>query len=144
MSAIGNVNLIVATLGLQEIQSVISAIRIADLASARGRPIAERLVQPCDRYCPGPIRHEPYYCPRPVVHPTPRYLPRPVIHPTPRYEPCPPVKRSHSSPPTLTPPPPPPWKTLPWQEPAVPPNVIKVMVRPPDIAGKGMLIDLFL
>jgi hypothetical protein len=144
VTAGSNVNLIVAALGLQEVRSVLSAIRTADLESAKFS--ANRIpAESCDRYCPGAIRPEPRYLPRQLIHPTPRYLPRPVIHPTPRFEPAgPPAGSSKTTPPNLTPAPPPPWKTLPWHEPVVPPNVIKVIIRPPDIAGKGMLIDLFL
>ncbi|HEX4053039.1 MAG TPA: hypothetical protein VHX86_02115 [Tepidisphaeraceae bacterium] len=143
MASTSSISLIVATLGLQEVQSVLAAIRTADLQSAARLSGGVAAAQPCDRYCPGSISPQARYLPRPVIHPTPRYLPRPVIHPQPRIEPqCPP--RPETKAPNITPPPPSPWKTLPWQEPVPAPNVIKMIIRPPDIAGKGMLIDLFL
>ena len=144
MASTSSISLIVATLGLQEVQSVLAAIRTADLQSAArlsgGVAAAQPMRSVLSRidFAAGGAD-----LPRPVIHPTPRYLPRPVIHPQPRIEPqCPP--RPETKAPNITPPPPSPWKTLPWQEPVPAPNVIKMIIRPPDIAGKGMLIDLFL
>jgi hypothetical protein len=145
VSAISNINLIVATLQLELVQSLVGAIRKADAESAAQLSAGRALAEGRDRYCPGPITPGPRYLPRPVIHPTPRYLPRPVIHPTPRVAPqCPPPSCPRVKAPEITPAPPPPWKILPGQEPALPPNVIKIFIRQPDIVGKGALIDLFL
>jgi hypothetical protein len=145
VASTSNVSLIAATLQLQLTQSLLNAIRTADLSSrVTGGPAAAV----GDHYSPcRDINREPCYLPRRVIHPTPRYLPRPVIHPTPRYEapecikPC--CQHGCKSP-HITPGPPPPWDILPRQEPAPPADVIKIMVRHPDIVGKGNLIDLFI
>lgn len=143
MAAVSNINLLVASLDLQSVRSLLGAIRAADRASAGQLPVA---VSPIDSYCRRPAIHpQPRYLPRPVLHPTPRYLPRPVIHPQPRVEPpCPAPPCPKASVPHITAGPPPPWKILPWQEPATVPNVIKIIMRPPDMVTKGNLIDLFL
>jgi hypothetical protein len=143
VAAVSNVNLLVASVDLQLVQSLLGAIRAADRQSARQLPVA---VSPVDSYCPRTVTPQPRYLPRPVLHPIPRYLPRPVIHPRPRVEPpcsaAPPCPKA--SVPHITAGPQPPWKILPWQEPAAPPNVIKITVRPPDMLTMGNLIDLFL
>lgn len=139
-----SVNLIVATLQLQLTQSLLSAIRTADIQSGINRGTGATAG---DQYSPGRIiTREPCYLPRQVIHPTPRYLPRPVIHPTPRYELLPPANPCchKCKPPHITPGPQSPWQILPWQEPTPPADVIKIMVRQPDIVGKGNLIDLFI
>ncbi|MGD0139216.1 MAG: hypothetical protein ABSD28_10085 [Tepidisphaeraceae bacterium] len=143
VAAVSNVNLLVASLDLQMVQSLLGAIRAADRHGAGQLPVA---VSPIDSYCRRPVIHpQPRYLPRPVLHPTPRYLPRPVIHPQPRVEPpCSSPPCPKSSVPHITAGPQPPWKILPWQEPAAAPNVIKIIMRPPDIVTKGNLLDLFL
>jgi hypothetical protein len=137
-------SLIVALAGLSEVQSVINAIRTADLTSAAAR--LPTVAGPCDTYCPCPtLARQPCYLPRRVIHPTPRYLPRPVLHPTPRVEPnVSPPPHPTARTPHITAGPQPPWKIMPWQEPAKPASVIKVCVRPPDMLTKGNLIDLFI
>jgi hypothetical protein len=136
------VGILVAAIDLQVVQSVIAAIRNADRESLARLPTVAN--PNSDTYCRQTITPEPRYLPRPILHPTPRYLPRPVIHPRPVVEqpsvlPPPPQARV----PHITAGPQPPWKILPWQEPAIPPDVIKVTVRPSDIVTKGNLIDLF-
>lgn len=123
---------------------MLNAIHTADLDSAASRLPAT--ANPCDTYCPGPRLHpDPRFLPRQVIHPTPRYLPRPVLHPTPRYAPvAPPAPHSSAHTPHITAGPQPPWKIMPWQEPAKPPSVIKVIVQPPDMLTKGTLLDLFI
>jgi len=81
-----------------------------------------------------------------VIVPTPRYLPRHVIQPTAQADvEC--LPRGVTKGPNITPGPPPPWKVLPGKEwgaePALPANVIKIIIRQPDMVGKGNLIDLF-
>jgi hypothetical protein len=138
-----NVSLIVASLDLQLVRLLRSAIRTADRSSQRGCACG-----PADCYEP-----------RQVIHPTPRYEPRPVIHPTPRYEPrcverplkaCPDLDLSSApcAPPQVThiakSPIQPPWKTLPWENPAPPAKVVKIIVRRPDNFSKGSIIDCFI
>ena len=143
MSALSNISVLVATLGLQEVQSVLNAIHNADAYTAASLPT---ITNPVDTYCPRPtVTPEPRYLPRPVIHPTPRYLPRPILHPAPRIEPSPlPPPFPTATVPHITAGPQPPWKILPWQEPSPPPDVIKMIVRPPDMLTKGTLIDLFI
>jgi hypothetical protein len=143
VSALSNVSVLVAAIGLQEVQSVLNAIHNADAYSAAR---LQTSADPIDSYCPRPaLTPEPRYLPRQVIHPTPRYLPRPVLHPTPRTEPSPlPPPNLKADVPHITAGPQPPWKIQPWQEPPRPPDVIKVVVRPPDMLTKGSLIDLFI
>jgi hypothetical protein len=145
--AVSSVNFIVASLQLQLVQSLISAIRTADLTSA-AHNAAGGSPNPADSFCCGDGRSitcEPRYLPRPVLHPTPRYLPRPVIHPQPRVAPSPlPPPIPSAKTPHITPGPPPPWKTLPCGEPGAAQSVIKMIVQRPDTLTKGTLIDLFL
>jgi hypothetical protein len=142
MTPVSSANLIAATLQLQLVQSVLGAIRAADRQGAARFACPE---QPGDRFCREVVTPEPRFLPRPVIHPTPRYLPRPVIHPTPRIEePCVPPPCHKAKVPHITAGPQPPWKTLPWQEPAASPHVIKMIVRAPDTVTKGTLVDLFL
>jgi hypothetical protein len=142
VSAISSIGVLVAGLGLQEVQSVLNAIHNADAQTAASLPTNP---VPVDIYCPRTITPEPRYLPREVLHPTPRYLPRPVLHPSPRVEPLPlPPPSPKATVPHITAGPPPPWKIPLWLEPSHPLNVIKVIVRPPDMLTKGMLIDLFI
>ena len=145
MAAVSNVNLLVASLQLQLTQSIITAIRTADLTTAaqRGSPgCAVDTFCCCERRA---ITPQPRYLPRRVLHPTPRYLPRPVLHPRARIEPLPaPPAGPSAKTPKITAGPQPPWKTVPWQEPLPPADVIKIVVRQPDTVTKGTLIDLFL
>lgn len=136
-------SLIVATLDLQLVRLLRGAIRNADTASARGAAL------------PPAATFER----RRVIEPEPRYEPRQVIHPSPRLEPRP-VERPAKTCPDLIPPCPatcapepshitkspiePPWKKLPWENPPMPARVIKLIIRTPDIASKGTLIDCFL
>ena len=96
------------------------------------------------------VAPEPEVLPRQRIEPEPRIEPREVIRPADRYEPrderdlipvpveCYKPCKKH----TLEPP----WKVLPWEQPlpcrAEP--KIKVVVRPPDISHKGLLIDFFM
>ena len=139
-----NVSLIVATLDLQLVRLLRGAIRAADQSSAA----AHSILSPAARFEP-----------RPVLHPTPRFEPRLVAHPTPRFEarlverpcrtnpdaiplnsaPCAPEKPRIAKSPIE-----PPWKTLPWENPPPPAQVIKVVIRPPDNSSKGSIIDCFI
>ncbi|HEY1921329.1 MAG TPA: hypothetical protein VGG44_01080 [Tepidisphaeraceae bacterium] len=141
MSSTSSVALIAAALQLKLVESVLRAIQAPNpLAPGGSLGKSEHC---CDQFCPGTLRPEPRYLPRHVIVPTPRYLPRHVIQPTPRIEvDC--LPRTESKAPNITPGPVPPWKVLPWQEPAQPANVIKIIIRQPDMVGKGNLIDLFM
>jgi hypothetical protein len=142
VSAISGYSLLVAAVGLQDVQSLLNAIHTADLESAASLPSC---ATPVDVYCSRVITPEPTYLPREVLHPTPRYLPRPVLHPTSRVEPQPaPPPAPKATVPHITAGPLPPWKIPVEQEPSRPLNVIKVVVRPPDMLTKGMLLDLFI
>jgi hypothetical protein len=147
MSALAsNVNVIVATLGLAEVQSVIDAIKAVDQGSGReaspaGIAAAPDGLAPCQSVFPNPC-----YAPRQIIHPEPRYEPRPVLHPTPRVEwqGCAPAWKK-CEPPHITPGPPPPWKILPQAATAVPiAQNIKIVLRQPDYIDRGRLIDLFI
>ncbi len=139
-----NVSLIVASLDLQLVRLLRSAIRTADRAS-----------NPCG--CGPAARFEP----RQVIHSTPRYEPRPVLPPTPRFEPrcierplktCldPDLRSAPCAPdaPQAThiakSPIQPPWKTLPWENPPPPAKVVKIIIRRPDNLSKGSIIDCFI
>ena len=141
MASVSNVNLLLASLELQQTQVLLAAIRTADIQSAVNRGTGTTAT---DQYCPGTITPRPRYLPREVIHPTPRYEPRRVFHPTPRYEFQPPVTPCPKTcPAPITPGPQAPWQIMPWQEPTPPADVIKITMRHPDIVGKGNLIDLF-
>jgi hypothetical protein len=144
-SLASNVSLIVASLGLAEVQAVTGAIRAADLASAtQAGPVGN--LPAADGLVPQRVHPNPCYAQRQIIHPTPRYLPRPVLHPTPRVEPegCA-ASCGKSPPPHITPGPPPPWEILP-QAATVVPNAqnIKIVPCQPDYIDRGRLIDLFM
>jgi hypothetical protein len=142
-------SLLVASLGLKEVQLLRGAIRAADeqagpqhrfldadsfSASAWGE-------QGCS-----PCYSSPEILPRRVYHPTPRYEPRPVLHPTIRLE----MRRCVEPSPVPIEPPlrhepnpiQPPWKVLPM--PIVPVRLVKVIVFRPEIMDKGRVIDCFI
>jgi hypothetical protein len=141
--------LIIATAKLAVVDDLLRAMNNGQLPTLSVGPLGGPGSGP-DTYCPsGYTDCSPHYAPRPVIHPTPRYLPRPVIHPTPFYSPVP----QFCPPPTKPDPtgdqapvaagPQAPWKSLPWQQPAKIPPMIKVVQRQPDIIRRGTLIDFF-
>ena len=144
-------SLIVAAFDLKEVQLVRDAIRTADISS--GRPQAATALGPApdcfERRCH--LHPEPKIEPRRHIHPEPRIEPRRVIHPVDRYEPISERDRVLVEVECYTPPSKkhviqPPWMVLPWEEKhdCVPAPKIKVVVKPPDIAHKGSLIDFFI
>lgn len=143
-------SLATAIMQLNEVQSVVNAIRAADrsVGSFAGVPIDNsRFGSPAAIFEPRPVLNpEPRYLPRPLIHPTPRYLPRPVLHPTPRIEPeFPPAAAGPEQSPRCKPPwLQPPWKILPWETPLPPRPIIKLIRYQPDIPNKGDLLDVFL
>jgi hypothetical protein len=140
-------SLIVATLGLKEVQSVIGAIRAADAESYKNSlPFSIAPTPP-----PREVIHlDPRYEPRRVIHLYPLYAPRQIIHLSPRIEdenPCCTCQSGanpvvvHDVPEEL--PLQPPWKTLPWENPAPPAPKVKLTLYHPDIIHKGFLLDYF-
>lgn len=150
VSSLGDIaSLVIATMDLKAVQSVITAIRVADLSGAA--TVGKLLT---DRYEPGRVFHpEDRYERRHVITPEPRYEPRPVIHmpPTERLAlqgigpdatptDCPCDAVSAKSKHTIEPP----WSKVPWNEPMPARPVVKVVVRPPDVVRTGKLIDFYI
>lgn len=143
--------LIDSLLQLKLVESVLTAMRDADLASAAhvatdtaGVPIknsgaAAGSSCDCHRICP-----DPRFAARPLIHLPPHYAPRVIVHQPPKIERDPsPVGCHKLHPPCLPELPQPPWKLLPWQDRAPAQPLIKTIVVQPDTQGKGNLIDLF-
>ena len=148
-------SLVVATFDLKEVQLVRDAIRTADISSGKGQPVSKIGPAPNNFDRRFHFHPEPKIEPRRHIHPEPVIEPRRHIRPPDSFEPShgrrveppnvvvipvpvPCAKHGH----TIQPP----WKVLPWQQepaPHVPPK-IKVVVKPPDIALKGTLIDCFI
>jgi hypothetical protein len=136
-----SVDLITATLDLQLVRMLRQAIRTAD-QSAGG---------PCQRSSPQPIIE-----PRPHVHPQPLIEPRSHIHPRPQFESRPKInpaseaisqtsdstsKKERVRLPALFQPP---WRVLPWENLAPPAPKLKLIIRPPDLARRGSVFDVFI
>ena len=145
MAAVSNVNLLVASLDLQMVQSLLGAIRAADRHSATQLPVA---VSRVDSYCPptGAASDAAVFAAAGAASDTTVFAAAGDPSPAAAVEPpcCAPPPCPKASVPHIAAGPQPPWKILPWQEPAAAPNVIKITVRPPDMLTKGNLIDLFL
>ena len=146
-----NVNLLVAALDLKLVRLVRRAMNAGD-ADGHGAGSAAHpapVIEPRKR-----IHPEPHIEPRPRIHPEPAFEPRPIHRPdaigAPPCTPCcppatpaePAAGKSSSS--RIEPP----WKVLPWErDPAAQPRPIqkvKVVIGPPDMVGKGNVIDLFI
>lgn len=134
--------LIVAGFDLFAVQSVLGAIRAADLSGRHG---SDSITGGTPEILPRPVEHPtPRIEPRTVYHPTPTYLPRPVLHPTPRLALEPLCSTEVPLPPHRTECPiQPPWKVMPWENLPQPHQTIKVHRYHTDVATKGMLLDLF-
>jgi hypothetical protein len=149
-------SLIVATFDLKEVQLVRDAIRTADISSGKGQPVSKIGPAPNNFDQRFHFHPEPKIEPRRHIHPDPVIEPRRHIRPVDRFEPSNalggkapdvivipvpvPCPKHHGH--TIQPP----WKVLPWQQepaPHVAPK-IKVVVKPPDIALKGTLLDCFI
>jgi hypothetical protein len=149
-------SLVVATFDLKAVEAVVDAMRAADIVSGKGQPVSKLGPAPDNFERRFHFHPEPVIEPRRHVHPEPVIEPRRHIRPADRYEPshgrvnppdvvvipvpvpCP--RHGHHNPIE------PPWKKLPWQQdpaPHVAPKV-KVVVKPPDMALKGTLIDCFI
>jgi hypothetical protein len=144
-------SLLAATLDLKLVESLINAIRTADLTTAA--ELGTRSGVPSSAPAPGADCQ-----PRPVVEPRIKYHPEPYFEPRPIfYYSTTPVQGSCRGPvevnvecvgpgrvPDCELPFQPPWKVLPWQNP--PPVILKVKVvgHRPDEAQKGLMVDLFI
>jgi hypothetical protein len=103
-----------------------------------------------DQFCESTIE------PRPRLHPTPTIDPRPHVHPAPRFDPRPViyatpaanrdefVSTSPSRPIKSAPVFQPPWRVLPWEKIVPPAPKLKLIIKPPDLAGRGSLFDVFI
>ena len=148
-------SLVVATFELKAVEAVVDAMRGADIASGKGQPVSKLGPAPDNFERRFHFHPEPKIEPRQHIHPDPVIEPARHVRPVDRFEPsnC----NSAKSPDVVVIPVPvpchkhghtiqPPWKVLPWQQepaPHVAPK-IKVVVKPPDIALKGTLIDCFI
>ena len=152
MSSLGDIaSLVIATMDLKAVQSVVTAMRIADLSCAA--EIGKALH---DRYEPGRVFHpDNYYAPRRVFHPEPRIEQRAaLLDPAPQRLALQAPSNSDSAPTTC----PcdvgalgqpkhtiqPPWSKVPWHDPMPQRPVVKVVVRPPDVVRTGKLIDFYM
>lgn len=138
-----------AELNLRLVQSVLQAIRTADIQSGEDKPPRQTVIveprrdqvrlsccEPCHQR-PAPVAISPAaqslhwcYAPRPVYPPAP---PVPtvetVVVQTLADEFCSPLQ--------------PPWKSLPWEQPASDAPQIKIVLYQPDMRHKGTLVDCF-
>ena len=96
------------------------------------------------------VEPETEILPRRRIEPEPVFAPRLVVRPADRYEPgvsdAAPASLECYTPHTRSPIEPP-WKVLPWEErfrDESPRPQIKVVVKPPDIAHRGSIIDYFI
>jgi len=138
---------------LKLVQSVVDAMRAADIASGRPQPVSK--LGPAPTPPPDRLERDPVFAMRPVYHPEPRFERRVVIHPEPRVEclpptkvncqeePCECVSAAPAAKPEMESPLAPPWKMPVWQMPVTPPPKVKVVQYRPDIINKGSLLDFF-
>jgi len=130
-----------ATAGLKMVQSVLSAIRTADIQSGKalgGRNMG--CVPEPEKHPRLHIHPTPRIESRPVVHPTPRFESRPVLHPTPKFN-APPAEPEHhqSKVPFVQAP----WKMMPYPATKSSTTKIKIVLLRPDMIHKGSLLDFF-
>jgi hypothetical protein len=133
--------LIPALASLEVVTLLTKAMSAVNASAVAGGALPGPVGGYCDRferagYC---VKHI-CYKPRLVITPTPRYLPRPVITPTPCF-----AESTNPDKPMcpIAPGPLPWWKLLPWQTPAAPAPIVKVISRPPDMLTRGTMIDFF-
>ncbi|HEX4795032.1 MAG TPA: hypothetical protein VH370_14660 [Humisphaera sp.] len=148
-----NATLIQSVMDLKLVQSVVEAMRAADIASGRPQPVSK--LGPAPTPPPDRLERDPVFAMRPVYHPEPRYERQVVIHPEPRVEFCAPIVVKPCEPqceceylpvaskPEMESPLAPPWRMPVWNMPIVPPPKIKVVQYRPDIINKGSLLDFF-
>ncbi len=150
-------SLLAAALDLKLVDSLINAIRTADLTTAAELGACSSSM-PAPWPTPGPMEQPQCACPAPAIephinyHPEAYFQPRPILCYTaaPFHGSCRSpveVKVECVGPPRVPEcelPFQPPWKVLPWQNP--PPIILKVKVvgHQPDESQKGCMIDLFI
>jgi hypothetical protein len=152
VSAISSASLIVALSDLKLVQSVIGAMRAADINVAAEVSTTGSVHSPAATYTPTQAEFSPAVALRQHIYSLPVIEPRTVIHSHPRIEftpapapaptslPCGCDSHPKSAEPTFQPP----WHVLPWPQHDTETRRIKSVVAPPDILVKGLLIDLFM
>jgi hypothetical protein len=138
-------SLLAAELDLKLVQSVLSAIRTADIESAADKkpplPIVRNPLPPQGTHVAreGPIERVPQRISAAII-----YTSRPC-------RPAPPPVRVvvetvvvNKKADDLCSPLQPPWKVLPWNEPPVAPAKIKIIRYQPDIRYRGTMLDCFI
>jgi hypothetical protein len=136
-------------MNLKLVQSVLQAIRTADIQSGIDKPPRQTVIveprrdqfrasgcDPCHRPpAPAalPASQSMHWC----------YAPRPVFRPGP---PVPTVQTVvvQTLPDEFCSPLQPPWKSLPWEQPAPDAPQIKIVLYQPDMRHKGTLVDCFI
>jgi hypothetical protein len=145
--------LILAVSMLRQTESVVNAIKQADIASGQPQPVVG--IGPHPNRLGGRRLEEPKFEPRRHITPSPVYEPRLHIRQRPIVTVCPPkpCPRDESQP--LDPAIPegtpvssfkiqPPWKDFPWKNPTPAEPKPKVIVRLIDKSRRGQMIDLFI
>jgi len=138
--------LLVAELDLKLVQSVLSAIRTADIESAAEKKPPLPVLAPvrCEgtsvcRERPVERCHEPI--PAAIIYTSRPVRPNPPPHPVQVVVETVVVEKKADD---LDSPLQPPWKMLPWNEPVVPPAKIKITRYQPDIRHRGTMLDCFI
>ena len=146
VSIASTASLLVAELNLKMVQSILSAIRTADVESAAEKK-APLPVQPAARSVGTPVcRERPIErCQKPALakiiyssRPSPSTAQPPAV--TVIVEPIVVKKKTDD----LCSPLAPPWKSLPWNAPPAPRVQIKIIRYQPDIRHTGTMIDYFI
>jgi hypothetical protein len=148
-SIASSVGLLVAELDLKMVQSVLSAIRTADIESAAEKkaplPVVQKqLAAPA---CQNQNRRDHYVeqakgCLAPAaVYPRRRWNPAPVV-----VEISVVIERvvEEKTSDSLCSPLNAPWNSTPWNQPTPSPTVVKVIQYQPDIHHKGTMLDCFI
>lgn len=146
--------LLLAVSMLRQTQSVVNAIKRADIASGQPQPVVP--IGPHPNKLGGRRLQDDVYEPRRHITPSPVYEPAEHIRQQPIYSVCPPKclpPKNDTQPlapavPEGTPVSsfkiPPPWKQLPWDIPIPSEPKAKVIVRMIDKSHRGQMIDLFI
>lgn len=138
-------SLLVAELDLKLVQSVLSAIRTADIESAADKkpplPIVRNSLPPQGTHVAreGPIERAPHRIPAAIIYTSRRCRPAPVAMPV-VVETVVVEKKADD----LCSPLQPPWKQLPWNLPPAPSAKIKIVRYQPDICNRGTMLDCFI
>jgi hypothetical protein len=139
-----------AEMNLRLVQSVLQAIRTADIQSGHDQPPRQTVIVEPRRDQVRPAGGEACHKrPAPAsIRPAAQslhwcYAPRPVFPPGP---PVPTVQTVvvQTLPDEFCSPLQPPWKSLPWEQPAADAPHIKIVLYQPDMRHKGTLVDCFI